>query len=201
MSAILFDQLCAKGEPIYLRNTLHEARGEMGNLMITVTDPNSHRGTTLCIPKNSVICVNDQVTSEAAKVCNDLRRFISRGFLEVMSSDAYAMMLESNPNIERKSTDELNKMLAWVNNESTAPISTKAQVIVGNNDVAKIIPIRGTIASLVSKAQLGSDTDISVLEDLKALAPYNELELNHMRGSLGSMDGTMQSTKQYIVTL
>lgn len=200
MSAILFDQLCAKGDPIYLRNTLHEARGEMGNLMITVTDPHSHRGTTLCIPKNSVVCVNDQVTSEAARLCNDLRRFISRGFLEVLSADAYSKVLETNPNIEVKSTEELNKMLAWVNNESIAPPS-KAGVVVSNNDVKNIIPIRAGIASLVSKAQLGSDTDISVLEDLKALAPYNELELNHMRGSLATMDGTMQSTKQYIVTL
>jgi hypothetical protein len=201
MSAILFDQLCAKGEPVYLRNTLHEARGEMGNLMITVTDPNSHRGTTLCIPKNSVVCVNDQVTSESARVCNDLRRFISRGFLEVMSSDAYAKMLETNPNIEVKSTEELNKMLAWVNNESAAPAPKASTVEVSNNDVARIIPIRANIAGLVSKAQLGSDTDISVLEDLKALAPYNELELNHMRSSLATMDGTMQFTKQYIVTL
>lgn len=200
MSAILFDQLCAKGEPVYLRNTLHQARGEMGNLMIPVVDPNSHRGTTLCIPKNSVICVNDQITAETARVCNDLRRFISRGFLEVMSAVDYSSLLEANPNIELKSTEELNKMLAWVNNESAAP-APKAPVHVHDNDVAKIIPIRATIASLVSKAQLGSDTDISVLEDLKALAPYNELELNHMRGSLATMDGTMQFTKQYIVTL
>lgn len=199
MSAIFFDQLCAKGEPIYLRNTLHEARGEMGNLMVTVVDPNSHRSTTLCIPKNSVVCVNDQVTADSAKVCNDLRRFISRGFLEVLSADGYAKMLETNPNMEVKSTEELNKMLAWVNNESVAPV--KPVTHAPSSDVSKILSIRSTVASMVSKAQLGSDNDVSVLEDLKALAPYNDLELQHMRSSLATMDGTMQETKKYIVTL
>lgn len=200
MSAILFDQLCAKGEPVYLRNTLYEARGEMGNLMVTVVDPNSHRSTTLCIPKNSVICINDQVTPESARLCNDLRRFISRGFLEVLDSDAYIKLLEGSPNMGSKSESELNQMLAWVNNESIATKAPTTSVTV-DPAVAKVIQIRANVASMVSKAQLGSDSDVSILEDLKALAPFNELELKHLQSSVATMDGTMQETKRYIVNL
>lgn len=193
----LFDEICKQGDPLYFRNALQKSKGIMGDIIIGVQDPSSRRGDTLRIPKNCVICVNEQTTLEAVKTNADIRLYIRKGYLEVLDQTMFEEECAKNPNILTKAGKELNRMTQTEEYDENAPHRETAE------ERAAQAPsyIRPVVAQLFSKAQFGDEEESIILDDFKACEPYTQVEIAHMQGNLATVDENYLRVRKYVMGL
>lgn len=193
----LFDEICRTGEPLYFRNALQKSKGIMGDIIIGVQDPSSRRGETLRIPKNCIICVNEQTTLEAVKSNSDIRLYIRKGYLEVLSQEMFEEEVTKNPNVINKASKELNRMTQTEDYDENAPKKETAE------DRAAQAPsyIRPAVAQIFSKAQFGDEEESILIDDFRACEPFTQVEISHMQGNLPTVDENYLQVRKYVLGL
>lgn len=193
--ALLFDSLCREEAVLYLRNNLAKSKGVMGDIIIGVKDPSNLKEDTLMIPKNTIICINEQTTIAAVRSNKDIRNYVRKGYLEPLSQEMFDQELEENPNMEIRAQKELNRMISpdqeRMDQQETAETRQKEAPSY----------IRPAVASIFAKAQVGDGDETDLIDDLKTLGFLTEVEKSHLQGNLHTVDEKFLGFKKHILNL
>lgn len=82
------DTRLKEGKEIVVKNVVHTiTKGAPGDLLLTVTEPGSNRKNTIPIPKAAVIFLSDFCAAESLEKSHELRSFITRGYLRLLSDE------------------------------------------------------------------------------------------------------------------
>lgn len=196
--SILFEQLCDKNEPIYLQNTLQEssiAKDVIGDLIIGFYDYRTHRNLTLGIPKNSIVCANDQVPTQILKESTDIRKYLRLNVLRVLSLQNYLELIERDPNIPKKAEKELSRLMANMTGESIVNAPKTKQLDTDDMN------IRESVMNQMNKSQFEQDDEEILLSDFKALEPFSDVEKEWLRSQHSLVSGSYQDIKTYLTQL
>lgn len=193
--SLLFDSICKQGEALYFRNALQKSKGIMGDIIIGVTDPSNRKEDTLRIPKNCVICVNEQTTLEAVRSNHDIRLYIRKGYIEPLSQEMYEAEVEENPIIESRARKELDRMIS-PDQERSADQDTADQ---RQREAPSYI--RPAVAQIFSKAQIGDEDEEILIDDLKSLGKLTQVEISHVQGNLHTIDEKYLALRKVVLGL
>jgi hypothetical protein len=202
-ATVVLDQLCKEGNAVYLRNVLQKSKGVMGDLVVALKDPIADKAITLSVPRNSIVCASDQVTSEALRGSTDLRRYLREGYLEIMTQDEYDEIAATEPRLIEKSKTELNRMNRTAAGNGNGDQEAPKQVGKGENKKPDAAPdyIRPALAQVISRAQFEDGDEGDLLLDFKALIPFTGIEISHLQSSINTIPDTLRDIRQFIIEM
>lgn len=198
---LVFEELCTNRKPVYLRNQMQNSRlsgGAIGDLIIGLVDPVTRRNFTLAIPKNSVVCANDQTSTDALASNNDIRRYIREGVLEVLTEEQYANLCSTSPELITKSTKELVRLSGAISGEARQEEPSAATREIAGQQSGKA-EVRGAVLALLNKIQMRADDEDTLLEDLKVYMPLTDAEKLNFRTNLMNIPSDFDSIRAIIM--
>ena len=196
-----FEKACKLEAIFYFRNVIHNsdvAPGQVGDIIIGLLDPDSNKNLVLAIPKNSYICVNEQVPVSLLKTNTDIRNYLRRGAIEIYTEEEYEEIIKNDPKIQDKSAKELKRLMGLVLGERSqvAPKATKP-VIADSSE----LNLRAAIISCFNKAQFEQEEEDILISDLKANEPITEIEKEYLKQNVSSVSSAYSQFKAYITDL
>jgi len=198
---LVFEELCTNRKPVYLRNQMQNSRlsgGAIGDLIIGLVDPVTRRNFTLAIPKNSVVCANDQTSTDALASNNDIRRYIREGVLEVLTEEQYANLCSTSPELITKSTKELVRLSGAISGEARQEEPSAATREIAGQQSGKA-EVRAAVLALLNKIQMRADDEDTLLEDLKVYMPLTDAEKLNFRTNLMNIPSDFDSIRAIIM--
>lgn len=198
---LVFEELCTNRKPVYLRNQMQNSRlsgGAIGDLIIGLVDPVTRRNFTLAIPKNSVVCANDQTSTDALASNNDIRRYIREGVLEVLTEEQYANLCSTSPELITKSTKELVRLSGAISGEARQEEPSAATREIAGQQSGKA-EVRGAVLALLNKIQMRADDEDTLIEDLKVYMPLTDAEKLNFRTNLMNIPSDFDSIRAIIM--
>lgn len=198
---LVFEELCTNKKPVYLRNQMQKSRlsgGAIGDLIIGLVDPVTRRNFTLAIPKNSVVCANDQTSTDALASNNDIRRYIREGVLEVLTEEQYADLCNVSPELITKSTKELVRLSGAISGEARREEPSAAARAVAAQQSGNA-EVRGAVLAILNKIQLKMDDEETLIEDLKVFMPLTEAEKLNFRTNLMNIPSDFDTIRNMIL--
>ena len=198
---LVFEELCTNKKPVYLRNQMQKSRlsgGAIGDLIIGLIDPVTRRNFTLGIPKNSVVCANDQTSTDALASNNDIRRYIREGVLEVLTEEQYSDLCNASPELIAKSSKELVRLSGAISGEARQEEPTAAAKAIADQQSGNA-EVRGAVLALLNKIQLRADDEDTLVEDLKVYMPLTEAEKLHFRTNLMNIPSDFDSIRAIVL--
>lgn len=198
---LVFEELCTNRKPVYLRNQMQNSRlsgGAIGDLIIGLVDPVTRRNFTLAIPKNSVVCANDQTSTDALASNNDIRRYIREGVLEVLTEEQYANLCSTSPELITKSTKELVRLSGAISGEARQEEPSAATREIAGQQSGKA-EVRGAVLALLNKIQMRADDEDTLIEDLKVYMPLTDAEKLNFRTNLPTIPSDFDSIRAIIL--
>jgi hypothetical protein len=196
----ILDELCDKGSPIYITNNFQNskiARGrQAGDILIGLTDKGTKRRMTLAIPKNSIVCVSDQISHINLKENPDIRRLLGNGVLEIYTPDEFNTLREEDPDYVENSQDQLERLMGSLEGN---PIQEEQQIPMATPTLD--ITVRPEIQTLMAKVQFESETEKSLIQELRLLAPFSEAEKQNLLTVLVSIPPDRSKLRQTLQTL
>ena len=198
---LVFEELCTNKKPVYLRNQMQKSRlsgGAIGDLIIGLVDPVTRRNFTLAIPKNSIVCANDQTSTDALASNNDIRRYIREGVLEVLTEEQYSELCNTSPELITKSTKELVRLSGAISGEARREEPSAATKAIAGQQSGNV-EVRGAVLALLNKIQMRADDEDTLVEDLKAYMPLTDAEKLNFRTNLANIPSDFDTIRNIIL--
>jgi hypothetical protein len=205
----IFDDLCDNRKPIYFANVFQNSKiskgRPAGDIIIGIVDSATKRRMTLAIPKNSIVCVTDQVGHATLRDNPDIRKYLGNGVLELYTPEEFRNLQADDPDYIESSADQLQRL-----NDTLEGAPTQLD---NDSPVAPApvldITVRPEVQNLIAKVQFETETEKALLQDIKLLAPFSEAEKQNLiavtasipadrpklRATLTSLDATTSPAK------
>jgi len=204
MSTIInLDELIRQGKNIYVKNNANIA----GKFLINFSDPHSNRVETVIIPRTYLpINLNQFVTPDMIRGSYDLRSWVSKGLLTLISEeDAEAELNdpENKEELKRLFVSEFSKDASAYSNKlheaiKVEPIKPETAITFGDS-TEEGVTITPRILSFVEKLFTEELSVHNGLQELKIMEKQKELtvdDCNYMINELG--EGQVKNAVQKI---
>lgn len=181
-----FDALIASKAPIFVRNNMAGSKAlagrAAGDLLIGLVDPDTKKNYTLAVPKNSTVCVTDQVSHATLANSNEFRRYLSNKLLLIFDEQGFDELEQRDPDHIEYSNDQMERVTANMNGDSQAFFEEGASTT-DIAESAKDLLVRPQVAAFLMSIQTEEKSQVTLTQEFKELGELSAAEKTHLKES------------------
>jgi hypothetical protein len=186
-----FDKLIAGKSPIFVRNNMAGSKAlagrAAGDLLIGLVDPDTKKSYTLAIPKNSTVCVTDQVSHATLANSNEFRRYLSNSLLLIYDEDGFEKIEQEDPDHIEYSQDQLERVTATMSGEEQNPMFDDGTTGAAIAESAKDMLVRPQVAAFIMDMQSEGKSQTTLTQELKGLGDLSAAEKTHLKDNMAKV--------------